>query len=218
MPITQQQLLQILPNAGTKAGVFTPVLNTAMGRFQIIGAKRVAPFIAQVGHESGQLRRVVESLNYTVEALLATFGRHRIREIDARAFGRTPSRPANQQAIANCVYGGDWGEKNLGNSQPGDGWRYRARGLIQITGRANYAACGEALGLDLINHPERLELPQYAALSAAWFWATNGLNTLADIGDIQNIGSLINTGQRGRVPNGAPERLAFYQIALKTLV
>jgi putative chitinase len=89
--------------------------------------------------------------------------------------------------------------------------------LIQVTGRANYKTCSEALGLDLINHPELLEQPQHAAMSAAWFWSTHGLNALADSGDNRNIGSIINTGGKGRTPNGAAERQAFYDVALKVL-
>ncbi|WP_460160770.1 glycoside hydrolase family 19 protein [Pseudomonas sp. S2_B10] len=181
MPITQQQLLQILPNAGARAGVFVPVLNTAMQRYQVVGAKRVAAFIAQIGHESGQLRYV--------------------REI----WGPTPAQARYE------------GRADLGNTKQGDGLKYRGRGLIQITGRANYAACGEALGLDLINQPELLELPQHAAMSAAWWWATHRLNTLADAGDNSNIGSIINTGRRGRTPNGADERQALYEKALNVL-
>ena len=176
MPITEQQLLQILPNAGRQAGVFVPVLNTAMVRFQIVGAKRVAAFIAQVGHESGQLRWV--------------------REI----WG-----PTAQQA-------GYEGRADLGNTVKGDGSKYRGRGLIQITGRANYAACGEALGLDLLSKPELLELPQYAAMSAAWFWSTKGLNTLADKGDFVKITRRINGGL-----NGQADRQALYGKALKVL-
>ncbi|MDI2594125.1 glycoside hydrolase family 19 protein [Pseudomonas sp. 681] len=176
MPITQQQLLQILPNAGAKAGVFVSVLNTAMQRYQIVGLQRVAAFIAQVGHESGQLRYV--------------------REI----WG-----PTAQQA-------GYEGRKDLGNTVAGDGSKYRGRGLIQITGRANYAACGEALGLDLIKQPELLEQPQYACLSAAWFWATKGLNTLADAGSFDKITQRINGGQ-----NGVADRRALYATALKVL-
>ncbi|WP_438301699.1 glycoside hydrolase family 19 protein [Pseudomonas sp. NMS19W] len=181
MPITQQQLLQILPNAGANAGVFVPALNTAMQRYQIVGTKRVAAFIAQTGHESGQLRWV--------------------REI----WGPTDAQRGYE------------GRKDLGNTVSGDGRKFCGRGLIQITGRVNYAECGEALGLDLINHPELLELSQHAAMSAAWWWATHGLNTLADAGDNANIGSIINTGRRGRTPNGSAERQAFYEKALKVL-
>ena len=176
MPITAQQLLLILPNAGTKAGVFAPVLNTAMGKFGIVTPARVAAFIAQIGHESGQLRYV--------------------REI----WG-----PTKQQA-------GYEGRKDLGNTVPGDGSKFRGRGLIQVTGRANYAACGEALGLDLLKHPELLEEPQHAAMSAAWFWHRAGLNTLADQGQFVKITRRINGGLTGQ-----DDRQALYGTALEVL-
>jgi putative chitinase len=176
MPVTAQQLLQILPNAGTKAGVFAPALNTAMGRYQIVGVQRVAAFIAQIGHESGHLRYV--------------------REL----WGPTPAQVRYE------------GREDLGNTQKGDGFKFRGRGLIQITGRANYAGCGEALGLDLINHPELLELPEWASKSAAWFWSTRGLNGLADAGAFDKITRRINGGQ-----NGAEERRALYERALEVL-
>lgn len=205
MPITEQQLLQILPNAGRQAGVFVPVLNTAMAKYGIVTRLRIAAFIAQIGHESGQLTRLVESLNYSADALVKTWP-SRFDLVRATAAARKPEQ------IANIVYAG-----RLGNTSPGDGWKYRGRGLIQVTGKTNHAACGEALGVDLVNHPELLEQPQYAALSAAWYWSVNGLNTLADAGDIQNIGSIINTGSKGKVPNGAADRLALYDKALMVL-
>ncbi|MBT9303318.1 glycoside hydrolase family 19 protein [Pseudomonas sp. TAE6080] len=176
MPITEQQLLRILPNAGRQAGVFVPVLNTAMSRFAIVTPQRITAFIAQVGHESGQLRYV--------------------REI----WG-----PTAQQA-------GYEGRADLGNTVKGDGPKYRGRGLIQITGRANYAACGEALGLDLINQPELLEQPQHAAMSAAWFWSTKGLNTLADKGEFVKITRRVNGGV-----NGLEDRQRLYAQAQKVL-
>ena len=176
MSITQQQLLQILPNAGPFAGVFVPVLNAAMGHYQIVGTKRVAAFIAQIGHESGQLKYVKE------------------------IWGPTAAQTKYE------------GRKDLGNTVAGDGSKYRGRGLIQITGRANYMACGEALGLDLIKQPELLEKPQHACMSAAWFWATKGLNTLADADQFDKITRRINGGQ-----NGAADRQALYARALKVL-
>ena len=218
MAITQQQLLQILPNARPVAGVFVPALNAAMARFRIDSPVRVGAFLAQVGHESRQLTRVLESLNYSVEALLSEFGRHRISEADARAYGRTPTRPANQQAIANCIYGGAWGAASLGNKSPGDGWKYRGRSLIQVTGLSNYRAVGQELGLDLVGLPELLERPEIATLAAAWYWSSQGLNELADAGKFQDIGSIINTGKPGRVPKGADERLALRDVAAKVLV
>ena len=176
MSITAQQLLQILPNAGQVAGVFTPLLNTAMVRYQIVGPKRIAAFIAQIGHESGQLRYVKE------------------------IWGPTKAQVRYE------------GRADLGNSQPGDGSKFRGRGLIQITGRANYMACGEGLGLDLIKQPELLEKPQHACMSAAWFWTTNGLNTLADVGDITKISRRINGGS-----NGLQDRLVYFKKACEVL-
>ena len=177
MSITEQQLQSIMPNARRQAGVFVPVLNTAMQRYQIIGRKRVAAFIAQLGHESGQLRYV--------------------REI----WGPTPAQAKYE------------GRADLGNTQPGDGSKYRGRGLIQITGRANYAACGEEMGLDLITQPELLELPQYAAMSAAWFWKQNGLNDLADRDQFNTITRRINGGL-----NGLQDRLKIWSRARAVLV
>ncbi|GFM48948.1 glycoside hydrolase family 19 protein [Pseudomonas cichorii] len=180
MPITQQQLLQILPSAGSRAGVFVPALNAAMGKYQVITPLRIAAFIAQIGHESGQLRYVRELGN---DAYLSKYDTGRL----AANLGNTPEAD-------------------------GDGQLYRGRGLIQITGRANYAACGEALGLDLINHPELLEQPEHAAMSAAWFWDRARLNGLADKEDFLLITKRINGGT-----NGLEERQAFYKRALKVL-
>jgi len=104
------------------------------------------------------------------------------------------------------------GRADLGNTVAGDGSKYRGRGLIQIAGRANYAACGEALGIDLINHPELLEQPQYACLSAVWFWATKGLNTLADAGEFNIITRWIKGGL-----NGLADRLKLWAKAREVL-
>ncbi|MEB0077995.1 glycoside hydrolase family 19 protein [Pseudomonas sp. CCI3.2] len=207
MPITQQQLLQILPNASPVAGVFVSALNTAMGKYQIITPLRIAAFLAQAGHESGQLLHLVENLNYGATGLLATWPDHFTAALAAQV-ARQP------EAIANIAYGSRMGN---GPTQTGDGWKYRGRGLFQVTGWAGYQACGSALALDLLNHPELLEQPIYAAMSAAWYWSTKGFNTLADAGNIDDIGSIINTGQRGRVPNGAADRAALYNTAMGVL-
>ena len=200
MPITLQQLLQILPNASQVAGVFVPVLNTAMNRYQIVGAKRIAAFVAQLGHESGHLKRLVENLNYSADALRKTWPSRFGTEL-AKFVERNP------QPIANIAYG-----NRMGNTAPGDGWKYRGRGLIQITGKNNYRACGEALGLDLIAQPDLLEKPLHACMSAAWFWATNELNTLADARKFDAITQRMNGGQ-----TGAADRQVLYAWALKVL-
>ena len=100
------------------------------------------------------------------------------------------------------------GRKDLGNTEPGDGVRFRGRGLLQITGRANYAACGAALGLDLLAQPVLLEQTTNACRSAGWFWQSRGLNALADVGDQVKVTRKINGGT-----NGLAERLAFFKIA-----
>ena len=161
MPMTQQQLLQILPDAGRKAGVFIPVLNSSMGKYGVVTPLRIAAFIAQVGHESGQLRWLKELWGPTVQ--------------QAKYEGRA----------------------DLGNSVVGDGFKFRGRGLIQVTGRTNYANCGKALDLDLLEHPELLEIPRWACESAAWFWQSNGLNELADKGQFTTITRRINGGLNG---------------------
>lgn len=105
------------------------------------------------------------------------------------------------------------GRRDLGNTQPGDGVRFKGRGLIQITGRANYKECGEDLGLDLINKPELLEEPVNAARSAAWFWHKRKLNEIADTGDFKRITKIINGGY-----NGYADRLAYWERAQRVIV
>jgi len=104
------------------------------------------------------------------------------------------------------------GRADLGNTEPGDGFRFRGRGLIQLTGRANYARASNALGVDLLASPELLEQPRLAALSAAWFWDAHHLNDLADSGDMRHITRLINGGY-----HGLEERMALYERALQGL-
>lgn len=104
------------------------------------------------------------------------------------------------------------GNKSLGNHSKGDGERYKGRGLIQVTGRANYSQCGTALGLDLISHPEQLEQPENAVDSAAWYWNTHNCNALADVGKFNQITRIINGGY-----NGLNNRLAIYNHAKTVL-
>lgn len=100
----------------------------------------------------------------------------------------------------------------LGNTERGDGFRYRGRGLIQVTGRANYRRCASALGVDLVAHPELLEEPGNAALSAAWYWTSRGLSHLADIGDFNTITKRINGGL-----NGLQDRLVLWKLSKAAL-
>jgi len=109
------------------------------------------------------------------------------------------------------------GRADLGNTQPGDGKRFLGRGLIQITGRTNYAACGVALGLDLIAHPELLETPSNATASAAWFWLQRNLNRFADRGDFLGLSIAINGKNKDGLPNGWADRQDLWGYAKKAL-
>lgn len=198
--ITMARLLAVMPQARPQvAAAFVDPLNHAMARFGIDTPLRQAAFLAQVAHESGQLSHLVENLNYSAHGLLATFSR-RFTSLEAAEYARQPAR------IANRVYANRMGN---GDERSGEGWKFRGRGLIQLSGRRNYQACGDALGVDLVANPSLLESPKYAALSAAWFWAADGLNELADGGDIGKITRRVNGGT-----NGLAERAAFYRAAL----
>ncbi|MDO8033884.1 glycoside hydrolase family 19 protein [Janthinobacterium sp. SUN128] len=164
--------MQIMPLAGRRATLFLAPLNAAMVEFSIDTPQRQASFLAQVGHESGQLRYV-------------------------------------RELASGAAYEG---RADLGNVIAGDGVRFKGRGLLQVTGRANYAACGVALNLDLLAAPQLLEQTTAACRSAGWFWQSRGLNRLADAGDQERVTRRINGGV-----NGLAERLALYAAARKVL-
>lgn len=211
MPISQAYLMTATGAKASDAAKYLDVLNAVMEAYEINTHERIAGFLSQIGVESGRLSTVEENLNYRVEALLSIFSRTRITEADAKKFGRTPTQAANQQEIANRIYGGSFGERELGNTKPGDGWKFRGRGLKQITGRANYRACGEALGLDLEDDPDLLLTPDNAARSAGWFWSAKGLNALADTGDVVAMTKRINGGT-----NGLENRKALHAAAMSS--
>ncbi|HBO0899569.1 glycoside hydrolase family 19 protein [Pseudomonas aeruginosa] len=208
MLITEQQLLQIFPNAGHRAGFFVPALNVAMERFGITSPVRVAAFVAQVGHESSQLTRLMENLNYSARGLAATWP-SRYLGADGQPNALAQGLARNPQAIANNAYASRNGN---GDEASGDGWRYRGRGLLQITGRSNYRAVGAGLGQPLEAEPDLLEQPEWAALSAAWWWASHGLNELADRGEFAAITRRINGGLIGQA-----ERMALWERAKRVL-
>lgn len=200
--------------AGIGAGLaarWYPFIYAAMKEYGITAPLDQSMFIAQMGHESGRFTRLVENLNYAADSLVQVFGKHRITAQQAAALGRTATQPANQKAIANLVYGGEWGKKNLGNQVAGDGWKYRGRGLKQITGLSNYRNCGHALKLDLVIQPELLEQDEYAARSAAWFYVSHGC--LFHSGDVERVTLLINGGR-----NGLDKRRALFNLAKSVLV
>jgi len=161
-------------------------LNETFEKYEINTPKRQACFIGQCMHESGGFKFLRENLNYSAKGLVATWPSRFPNEEYAEEYARKPER------IANKVYSG-----RMGNTEDGDGAKYIGRGLIQLTGKDNYKAVTEALGVDLLATPQLLEEPRYAALSAGWFWNKKGLNALADAGDIETMTKRINGGSIG---------------------
>lgn len=207
--LTAAKLVEVLPRCAPVANRFLVPLQDAMAAFEINTPVRIAAFLAQVGHESGHLRRLVENLNYSAEGLAATWP-SRFRGPDGKPNARARQLHRQPEAIANAVYSNRMGN---GDEASGDGWRYRGRGLIQLTGRSNYRACAAGIGLPVEDFPEFLENPEGAALSAAWFWSEHGLNRLADLGQFERITRKINGGT-----HGLSDRLALYNAARAVLV
>lgn len=175
LPDELREIMPLLPHS--KAEAYIGLLNAAMQEFGIITPEREAAFLAQLAHESGQLRYWHE---------LASGAAYDTGPLAAR-LGNTPEAD-------------------------GDGERYKGRGPIQITGRANYEACAAALGIDCVAHPELLELPENGFRSSAWFWQTHGLNELADVENFRLITKKINGGY-----NGYTDRLGYWQRAKTVL-
>lgn len=150
---------------------------------------RITMFLAQCAHESSGFLRTVENLNYSADGLLATF-HNRFTSEEAKQYARKPEQ------IANHAYSGTLGN---GDEASGDGWKFRGRGLIQLTCKGNYAACSLAVYGDdrLLSQPQLLEAPSGAAKSAAYFWRANGLNKYADAGDFEGLTGRINRAKHG---------------------
>lgn len=182
--------------AKLKAVILSNKYKKLLDSYSVNTPLRLAHFFAQIDHESG-LKPVRENLNYTVKGLLSTFGRHRLTENEARAYGRAQGQKANQNMIANIVYGGAYGIKNLGNNQPEDGSRFIGRGFIQITGRANYSALSKDTKIDYVKNPDLLLTEADAMISALWFWKKNNINRFADADDIKQVTRRINGGFNG---------------------
>ena len=160
-------------------------LNATFERFDIMNPLRKAAFIAQCGHECGNFKMLEENLNYRAETLMKLWPK-RFPTLDfANQYAKNPKK------IANMVYANRMGNRDEAS---GDGYRFRGRGCIQLTGHANYYHAGQALGEDFVMQPELVATPMYAALSAGFFWNTHKLNVLADNRDIKMMTKRINGG------------------------
>lgn len=175
MLIDASELTSIMPNAGRRIPIFLPHLSEAMYEFGITSGERMAAFLAQIAHESGELRYV--------------------REL------------ASGEAYE--------GRADLGNTEAGDGVKFRGRGLIQLTGRRNVQDISDFFGIDFVSDPSLLETPEWACRSAGWFWASRKLNVLADFNDEENF-KLITKRINGGL-NGWADRLKYWNRARRVL-
>jgi putative chitinase len=213
----QLQALCITQDGRVACAKYLAPLNAAMRRYQINTYPRITMFLAQIAHESGDFTRVTEGLNYSADGLANTWaGRYAVPDgkgdyVKVLVEGKPRNKPnalalqleRKPEAIANNAYANRFGN---GPEASGDGWRHRGAGLKQLTFQANHLEFGKAIGLELARVPDYLRLPEGAALSAAWYWSTRGLNELADVGNFKMITEKINGGQIG-----ASKRLVYLE-------
>ena len=177
-------------------------------KYGITTERRVAHFLSQCAHESGGFKRLEENLNYSAKALRAVFGRY---------FGNPPKRDADEyhrqpEMIANYVYMDEFRKYKMGNTEEGDGWRFRGRGLKQLTGRENYTRFGDSVGMSAEEAAEYVATPAGAVESACWYWDSRNLNAIADGDDVKAMTKKINGGTIG-----LEDRQNRYVHALKVL-
>lgn len=191
--ITLQQFKAMIPSNKEPESWYHAAVDM-FKKYDINTNNRIAGFMAQCAHESLDFTRLTENLNYSEKALNSVFGRYFGKgKRDAKQYAR------NQEKIANYVYQDEFRSKRgaLGNTQPGDGWLFRGRGIKQLTGRNNYAAFGKSVGMSAEEAADYVATPKGAMESACWFWATNKLEKLADAGDIKGLTKKINGGTIG---------------------
>lgn len=193
-PLLTENQLSAMLHTNPNAGEWLDAINDLLPKYGITTPHRIAGFISQCGHESGDFKNLEENLNYREETLLRVFPRY---------FGPGKENPAdyarNPQKLANYVYMDKHRSAAgaLGNVQEGDGWLFRGKGLKQVTGRANHAAFGKLIGMTAEQVAGYLLTKEGALKSALWFWDSRGLNAVADTGDIAKLTKIINGGDIG---------------------
>jgi putative chitinase len=202
--LTKDKLYKIVPAVEIVVEIDT-IVNEINAAFKDApNERRMAMFIAQCAHESTGFTRKLENLNYSKEALLSLFGKYFDKDpAIAAQYHRQPEK------IANKIYASRMGN---GPTESGEGWKFRGRGYIQLTGKENYTNCGKGLGVNLIETPEYLETVEGAIKSAIWFWNSRNLNTPSDEDDVVTVTKKINGGR-----HGLEERTAYYNRAKEVL-
>ena len=182
---------------------WVPALNDTFAQFGIVTPRQQAAFIGQCGHECGNFKILEENLNYRAETLMKLWPKRFPTLEIANVYARNPKK------IANKVYADRMGNRDEAS---GDGYRFRGRGCIQLTGHSNYYHAGQALGVDFVKEPDLVATPKYAALTAGWFWSTHGCN---DVAEAQNWTALTKKINGGTI--GLQDRVMHTQMALATM-
>ena len=187
--ITKETFNATIPNVNWNyISSYIPFFDTILPQYEIDTPLRKAHFLAQVTHESGGFKFLIENLNYSATALYAVFRKYFPTIESATNYSRQAEK------IANKVYANRMGN---GSEVSGDGWKFRGRGLIQLTGKANYQALSTTTGVDFISNPDQLIEAKWALTSACWYWKQRNLNKYADLDDIHMVTKLINGGFNG---------------------
>lgn len=204
---------QQINNLTPVSGVIGPITLRKLAEvLKINRREHLAHFLGQAHHETGGFMNGRENMDYSVNGLLNTFGRHRISELDARRFGRTNNQSANQRMIANTIYGGEWGKRNLGNTKQDDGWLFRGNGSIQLTGRANHQSFSNRVNDQSIMTNPDLVIEKYYFESGKFFFDRNNLWRFCDNVNDQAILTLsraVNIGNANTptMPKGLADRI-----------
>lgn len=184
-------------------------LNETFERFGIDSPMAQAAFIGQCGHECAHFKILEENLNYRAEALMRLWPKRFPTLEIANQYARNPKK------IANKVYASRMGNRDEAS---GDGYRFRGRGCIQLTGYSNYFHAGKALGVDFVKDPDLVAIPKYAALTAGWFWSTHGCNELANAGNWLGLTKKINGGTIGLDDRVKHTQLALAQFSTSSTI
>lgn len=188
---------KVMPSKNNGIHKYSSAMAKAFRDYEINTINRIAGFLAQTGHESGSFSRIEENLNYSAERLKVVFPKYFPTDGLAHAY------EYNKQAVANRVYGNRMGN---GPESSGDGWKYRGRGLIQLTGKSNYEACSKDMMFDIVQEPELVLIPEIAVLTSIWYWNHRKINEACDADDIVKMTKLV---QGGRL--GLEERKSYYE-------
>ncbi len=200
--LTIAQLKKIVPGAPYLDHWYAALIKL-LPEYEINTRLRIAAFLAQCGHESGDFKFIRENLNYSWQGLRKTFPKYFPTDAAAKKYERNP------QAIASKVYANRMGN---GDEASQDGWKYRGRGLIQVTGKTNCQEFADSLEISIDEATEYLETFEGAVQGSCWFWESNNLNALADKGDIVSISKKVNGGDHGMA-----DRIVRYNNALIVL-